>query len=657
MKIKHFRLLIILITAFLLAVFIYRRLLPDIELKTDSKTYLHYNFVYINAFPKNRFIADKIKDNRLLAFVYRNDKMVSTVGRKDFMRLSYNKTSGSWHGKWPVPWNAPDGEYHVRIKHLPVPGRKPVTATQCVFNISRRTPKKITPPLAVMNMEYSKPFEMMKVRGPDGTTGGWKNLFKWAEYSGADTFFHLTGQTSAYIEKIDSSFPWNIDNLPLLEEIAAESHKHGLKFGAWVAVYLTFGPRKFAAEYDYAWDYDVRNKRLIKGRGISISDNKRVNDVIEFIKTIKKTPGIDYIGLDYIRNARGGFELVDEFVDDMQVETPSGWGTFNEKQRMSWLGKLVYRRKKKDMAVVEMWNWWRARKIALIVKRIKEESGLKKPLWVFTLSWEKGWQHGQDVIMMNDAGADFAGIMMYECNAEQFSNLINAWEKYISKEDAQLIVGNLTGWPVHQNTLNPSGPEEFYNRLITSANRVYSNGKACGMFIHDLSRILWGRKGPYSTMEWMVSSASALSRIREHYMSVPIEASLVVDNTVKYSNPFNVQVKLKRLDKNSKISDIRITPMPFDGTNIIAPAVIETETFENEFTANYSMIINKLIPDRGLRYMVAAKIDWKDGSKKSPKNTNFVFKYIDIKDYPLLPPATSQANNNINDADNKNPMD
>ena len=150
--------------------------------------------------------------------------------------------------------------------------------------------------------------------------------------------------------------------------------------------------------------------------------------------------------------------------------------------------------------------------MANVVRRIKEAVGPTPPLWAFTLTWDKGWHHGQDPVMMNDAGIDADALMLYEANEPQFQALLVDWKRYVKRADAQLIVGNVVDWPLHQNS--PDGPKAFSRRLKEAVDRIYADGPARGIFVHDISRALWGRLGPWSTRDWMDESREAISHLR-----------------------------------------------------------------------------------------------------------------------------------------------
>jgi hypothetical protein len=210
----------------------------------------------------------------------------------------------------------------------------------------------------------------------------------------------------------------------------------------------------------------------------------------------------------------GGYELIDDFFQDMTwIPRPSNWDKLSRTERIIWFARKKIARK--DMDFISAWEWWRAHRVGLIVHQIHEDIGQEVPLWAFTLTWEKGWQHGQDPVMMNDAGVDMDALMLYEATAPQFEDMVNAWHNYIRRGDAQLIVGDVVDWPLHQRS--PRGPGEFTYRLEHAIRYIYQDGPAGGIFMHDLARALWGRLGPYSTLDWM----QAARDLAIHFHSLP----------------------------------------------------------------------------------------------------------------------------------------
>ncbi|UPT72876.1 MAG: hypothetical protein M0D55_13230 [Elusimicrobiota bacterium] len=173
---------------------------------------------------------------------------------------------------------------------------------------------------------------------------------------------------------------------------------------------------------------------------------------------------------------------------------------------MTWLARKKIMRR--DENFVDAWQWWRARRVALIVKDVKERLG-GKPLWAFTLTWDKGWHHGQDPVMMNDAGVDIDALMFYEADKPQYAAMVKSWHDYVHRGDVQLMPGNIFDWGLHQK--DEAGPKEFGRRMRLAVDEVYADGPAAGIFYHDIARLLWGRLGPWGTKPW-AEEAAALSR-------------------------------------------------------------------------------------------------------------------------------------------------
>jgi len=531
----------------------------DIFLFSNKESYLHWEFVQIKAKIKNKKLAEKYRNEPLYVSVFKNGEKVTTIGGLEKIHLKYNSKTEIWEGRWPCPWNASTGRYLVK----PV-GPENFRYAERRFLIDRRKPKKyVSAPIGVLTFENGSPLEKMKITDPEGKVSDWKGMFDWAEFIGADAVWYLAGQTRAESKNPDEHFPWREQNIAKLPELGLEAHKRGLKFGVYAIAYLTFGRQKYK-NYVYACDYNSSKNGPVETFSISIGDEKRVADIIKLVKVLNGIDAVDYIGLDYIRNVQGGYELVEDFVSDMDVKLPENWEKFNYRQKMGWLANEKVSRK--NMKLIDQWQWWCAHKISKIINRITTEVKLKKPFWVFTLSWEKGWQHGQDPVMFYDAGADIDAVMLYEANRMQFDALLDDWNDYIKKNDSEIIVGDVVDWNLHQKTTNPPGPQEFYSRIIEATNRIYNDAPARGVFIHDLSRSLWGRRiRPYTSKEWLLAGASAITEMKRINKVAPVEIKIDTERKISAGQEFTIPVTVKNISLDEKCRNLKIKPYLIGG--------------------------------------------------------------------------------------------
>ena len=99
-------------------------------------------------------------------------------------------------------------------------------------------------------------------------------------------------------------------------------------------------------------------RETVAGRTVKMGvlrDGKRLSDVAAFLKPYADDPNVDWVGLDYIRNALGGYELVDDFVTEMPgVFVPPEWRKLSRDERMTWLARKKIMRR--DMEFVEAWE-------------------------------------------------------------------------------------------------------------------------------------------------------------------------------------------------------------------------------------------------------------------------------------------------------------
>lgn len=459
----------------------------EVRLAASKPDHYHYDIVELDLISGDPALDESFAAAPPRFVVMRGTETLTTIAGIRELR-GRRVAPGRWTARWPVPWNAPAGSYRPALV-----GRPDLAARVQIapFRISRRTPKPMPKGFVVATLESAMPLATMKVKAPDGSMTDWRGLLDWAQHVGADAFWMLGGQTPG----LGKDEIWMTANLALIPKVAEECRRRGLKFGVYAMFSLTMSKAQLTG---YEYGLDIKDGAPVVTRAISIRDNKRLSDVAAFLKPFADDPNVDWVGLDYIRNALGGYELVDDFVAEMPgVAVPAEWRKLTRDERMIWLARKKIMRR--DMDFVEAWEWWRARRVALIVKEIKARLG-DKPLWAFTLTWEKGWHHGQDPVMMNDAGVDIDALMFYEADKAQYAAMMKSWNEYIKTGDVQVLPGNIFDWGLHQK--DEDGPREFGRRFKAAIAGVYGDGPARGVFYHDMARLIWGRLGPWGAKGW-----------------------------------------------------------------------------------------------------------------------------------------------------------
>jgi hypothetical protein len=489
--------------------------IPSLVLEPVKPQFTHDEFIRYVIRARPRWLERQLRGAVFSVQVIQNGKPIRTIGGQKEIALSYDPGEKAWAGDWPCPWNAPEGIYRVRLSTAALSATTgPLRITVRPFEIMGRKPAPFPNGFAALTVEDLADLRGIHWPGPDGKKGDWRVLVDWAQFIHADALWILSADSGGYAVTPPDNHPWNDRAVSTIRALGAECHRRGLKFGVWTMCYLVGGSPEQSPNYIYAWEYN--QGRLIDGRtkrgrrAISILDPKRPRDIVQLVSTWAALPEVDYIGLDYIRNALGGYEAADQFVDEMRIPVPPQWHAWSKSEQMMWVAKKKVVRKDADF--IDAWQWWRAHKVSSIIRTIKAAVGTRKPLWVFTLSWDRGWQHGQDPVMFRDAGADLDAVMLYECDKSQFDDLIKDWGGYLRADQVNLLAGDCVDWFLHQR--DPSGPQEFKRRILLGYHHLNRNGPAKGVFIHDLHRALRGRTGPWGTKGWMGAAAEVIDEIK-----------------------------------------------------------------------------------------------------------------------------------------------
>lgn len=575
-----------------------------------KSTYYHHQFVKIEARLYHSSLKDTLKEQGIPVSVVYENEIITGIGNKKEISLTYIPERDIWEGRWPCPWNSPSGTY------TPISVQEDLPYTSKSFTIARKPISKIPRGFSVMIYETNDDFSSLRPPLPGGGRGRWQNIFDWCELTGVDALWVLGGQTAYFTTRLAFDFPWLEHNLPFLSTLAKEAHNRGFGFGAYVMAYLTFGKSELKPQrYEYAINYDLKSDSLFRTRSVSLGDEQRKKDIVEMVTILNDIQEIDYIGLDYIRNALGGYELVDDFVNDMDVTVPEQWHTMRVEDRMKWFARKKIART--DMDLIDQWQWWRAHKAAVLVEEIIDEANLSKPLWVFTLSWELGWQHGQDPVMMSDAGAAIDAVMLYEADNDEYRDLLRHWRTYLKKNHANIIVGDVIDWNLHQKTMNPAGPEEYFIRNTQAIKQIYIDGPSKGVFLHDLNRIFRGRRGPYSRLEWALAGAAAVTMNKEMYNLHPLSVNLSIPEDIKTGRDFTITVNINRRKRITGLVACQL----FHSVGLTSYDATEwTETFDKGSEVQREISCNVLFPNKKRygRHYIAVRAEWlEEGRKKS----------------------------------------
>lgn len=504
---------------------------PRVAIDLSKISVFRYEPVVINA---SIYTKDTVK-NISIYVRYKSDKIVKKNGDDRYSINVFKIQNSQYRGTYLHPFGGSLGEYQAVVL---VQTSKGIYGYTKDFTVKGRQSPPAKETKKIATLEYAIDLTTKKVPSVEtGELTTFDAIYDWIRYMKCDIFWAIGGQTTGWTRGINSDEPWAKDMIKNIENLAASKKKGNVELGAYVMSYFAAGGGARKGGYDVSIGYNSETKSLVESRHISLSDTKRVRDIIDILKRYDSNPNISYVGLDFIRTGEvDGYEMVDEMVELTGVYVPANWQTMSKQARMKW---LAVNRGKKEIGM--KWRWFRAHKESLIIKQIKE-SGIKKKLWVFTLGWNQGQEHGQDPYMFFDAGIDYDAVMIYEASRAQHVGMLASWPRYLSGE-YNTLVGNMVDNRLQDGSLRPE--LEFMKRVYESEAKFNRSSRIRGVFFHDISRMLWSRfRGHGNTIrEWANINASIVSRIEEKYSE----------------NPFNVSVKLDERNRTGVLTIVNRT--------------------------------------------------------------------------------------------------
>lgn len=576
-----------------------------LKLETGKSAYWRYELVDVRvSLPSGSSINAAALPKKMTATVWRGGQRIKTVGGVKQVNL-YQQPNHTWQGKWPIPFNPRLGTYQLKIQTW----ADGVTLTaKANFKIKARQPYQLKPGFSVVTYEGGK-------KGPNKTPGvdsgdepSWRNMVYWAEKMGADAFWQCIGQTQVWGKLKEDQYPWSKWTVRLMNRVGKQVHEAGLEYGAWITSFVAIGNQLEETGYEFTQGYDRKTNTLKSLSYISLGSQKRLDHMVALLKKMNDSPYVDYIGLDYMRTDFGGYEFADEFVRDMDIAIPDNWTTLTDEEKSIWVARLI--EIKRDKTDRTKWNWWRAHKVGLTIVYLLDQVKPTKPVWVFSLGWKTGHQHGQDMLMMLDAGIGFNAPMFYSITRSDYPHMLTSWRYYLNRAKASVVIGQCVDHNLLGKTTDPASPLEHLDRQEQAIKRLEPAAASFGLFWHDMNRAFFGARGPYHTQEWVMAGAVSFTQVKAANNRFSFDVNMTRPDYVVIKQPNYVNVGLTNTSSNtvtalavSLVDMPRLVNLQPEATAIDSLAPGERRVLKLGF------VVTEAFERNGSQQMVAIKVD------------------------------------------------
>jgi 23S rRNA (uracil1939-C5)-methyltransferase len=612
--------------------------MPDVMAVMPTRNFLRYEMVPFEV-RVNPSLMPGFSNMKASACVYHGGEPVSMVDGHIKLFLKKDRNHGRFLGNWPIPYNPEPGTYVAEVEVTSPDWVAPKTFPSA-FTISPLKPRGLFPGYTALTMEGGKQLVQGTVPALDGSESmRSSNAIEWARFMGANVYCYLIGQTSIWDRFKAQDFPFNRSDMEVGRRYAQAAHAAGLKFAGYITAFKVIGDAWSQAPYQFSLGYEAEKDQVIQTRFISLLDPKRRQDLIDMLKKLNEDSLIDMIGLDYVRTGPAGYEMVEEFVKDMNVPGPPDFWSISREERIHWLARTVELKENKQ--VIFLYEWWRAHRVALILKDILEEAKVTKPVFTFTLGWQMGHQHGQDPAMYVDAGVNYNHIMLYEGDRGIVDSMKKQWPAYLSRCNGMYAMGEMVDFNWVQKTIDPPGPEELYNRQVETFQKWFPVNAGVGMFWHDLYRLLYGFKGPYSIMEWTIAGGKAFTTLHQAQGLSPLEVTLLAPKQIPAGVRVPITVEIyNRSDRDEKgimLHQLDTSKSYYSDLTTLGPFELPSGS-RVKVKSLFVQIPKEDHPERDNQYMAAVMVE-----KQGDLMRVFDFKYLKKISPGMKVPQTNES--------------
>jgi hypothetical protein len=465
--------------------------------------------------------------------ILRKGRAYPSVGNE--LTIPFKRARGTAFGRLKAvylpDWNEEEGEFRIELyrdESIFTP------KGEAAFRLLRRKVPPLVKTLSVVDLEMNNSIRRRSFTDSMGSQSDYRAILDWARFMQADAIWILSGETTSFDPYRTADKPWDpgpLENLRLLKESAGQ---YGVQVGSYIMCFYVPGDNGVPPGYPAATGYRSETDSLYSSPHISLLSERRIQDIIELARRFQKDREISYIGFDFIRTGRvDGYELGPLVVEETNIDTPPSWPSLSEEEKIKWFARSI--EVDKDPLVIEKWRWWRAHRVASIIQRIITEAGITKPVWVYTLGWNHGKEHGQDPVMFFDSGVTIDAVMLYEATRKQFERLLGQWKGYFRAGQGNIVAGNCIDQRLlDSDTLSP--PDELRRINVEGYENMVRGGYPAGLFLHDMSRAYWGRKGGYSIDDYVKSFVASIQALQQARMKVELAVEGALSDVWKDSS-------------------------------------------------------------------------------------------------------------------------
>ncbi len=528
----------------------------------------------------------------------------------DELWIQYNPETGDWRGLWyPSLEESPQTVRFVASAQFQEP-LEPIVAEREIF--LRQTPSlhNIRQGMTFFFIEEMESLSRRSLLSVDNEERDWNTLPQWMSLLNIDGVFVMGGVTR-FMEDYSLQDPWNNQKLQESLTISRWVSGQGRNCGIWIKAFRGDGNLISGTGYEPSW-YQKDNQWVQDVSTISFQVESRYRSLASLLNSLSQQDSVSYVGLsDFLLPDNHAMELAIPFVEAMVSRLPDNW------TNRTWEQKFAYARSyienQQNYLVFTQWKRY------YLVNRLREIlASIRKPVF-YVLNWEELEAQPDMLNALAHAGCDFFVVqlkMSYRDFLDRGRQLLNknTIQPYLSRI---VWVNQVQYQNFYLSSDKPLPIDGFVAMNEQVVKNTVSSQASLGLAV-NFYKAMYGNRGPYNPIEWLMGAGESFRRVRTIYACMPVDIDIVAPKIID-TNTNAILVRLRLQNRSllplEKLSVeyiptrmIRINGTPRLDWNTLAPGEIS----EALLSFSLDSASDKFVRDD---ILLALRISWSQGGR------------------------------------------
>lgn len=614
---------------------------------TEKTEYHPYEriLVYAKILTKSDY---DVPENAVVKVAFAHDgKVIKNIQGDSKLKLVYDSERELWWGYWYPEDTTIEGDIEIRAMGYRDDPETPFTAYNHFFVNGQSEYFTLDKGLCLIGIDSQQRISLRSILSPDGEEEDWDYIPDWLEFSSADGIMMLGGVTMTFDEHVSLNSPWDKDKVNESLILAEKVNDVGGDIGIWIKTLELEGT--YLEKMGYSPSLYLNGFNYSRAdSSVSLLDENRKKSISDLFSTFMNDNNVSYVGFsDLFHEETYDLELLEDFVTEFMVAMPDDWDDMDFDEKFNtFVSKL------NNETFMQNFELWKNYLTAEYLRDIIESTDHDKPIFYYCN--EDDLTRKPEIInILFGAGVDFIVLnlkMEYdeiESTLDDLKEISGFEENY----DRMVISYEIDFDNVDIQGSSISAIENFVNANLQIVHYGSSIYNVQGVMINDLYKAMSGKRGSYSSYEWMLSVSKIFHEYKLMNQDYPLDIEMFIQQNDDDS--FTAQFRLANTGKED-IENLKIRFLPILDAKEYEQISRSIETFDSGSEEYIEMTFDLKVAGSQLvrkKYFIGIQVSWDElESDLYPDNTFINFLPIDVDDIPKVETGLNTVTAVTNDA-------